>query len=119
VCRALVVVCVAPDRESLVELKRAAVGPEWELAPGATIPEDAVAQIEERGSHVLVVSGPAEDVVRRARERWPWLRIVVVADAPVEGATAVVGSLAEVRDAVRGLPRPVGPVGTRADRPTS
>ncbi|MFL5797923.1 MAG: hypothetical protein ACJ77A_08320 [Actinomycetota bacterium] len=110
-CRALVVVCLAPDRESLGELKRAAVGPEWELTPGATTVEAALAQIEDRTAHVLVVAGAAEAVVPRVRERWPWMRIVAVADGPVEAATVVVGSLGEVRDAVRGLPRPSGPVG--------
>jgi hypothetical protein len=38
------------------------------------------------------------------------MRIVVVSEAPVEGATAVVGSLDEVREAVKGLPLPGGPV---------
>jgi hypothetical protein len=111
----MIVVCMAPDRASLVELKRAAVGPDWELAPGATTPEEAVAQIEERRGHVLVVSGPAGEVVRQARERWPWMRIVAVGDGPLEGATLVVSSLDEVRDAVKGLPRPAGPVGTRPE----
>lgn len=110
-CRALVVVCFAPDRESLAELKRAAVGPDWELTPGATTPEEAVAQIGERSGHVLVVTGAAHEVVSRVREGWPWMRIVAVAGGPVVGATVVVGSLGEVRDAVRGLPRPAGPVG--------
>jgi hypothetical protein len=117
-CRALVVVCVAPDRESLAELKRAAVGPEWELAPGATTAEDAVAQIEDRRGHILVVAGPAGEVVGRARERWPWLRIVVVGD-DVAGATVVVATLTEVRDAVKGLPPAGGPVGTPAERRSS
>ena len=35
-CRALLVVCLAPDRDALMELKRATVGTEWELTPGAT-----------------------------------------------------------------------------------
>jgi hypothetical protein len=111
VCRALVVVCFALDRESLVELKRAAVGPDWELSPGALTAGDAVAQIEERTAHVLVVVGAAGDLIARVRERWPWMRIVAVADGPVEGANVVASSLGEVRDAVRGLPRPAGPVG--------
>jgi hypothetical protein len=38
------------------------------------------------------------------------MRIVVVADGPVEGATAVVATLGEVREAVKGLPAPGGPV---------
>ena len=34
-CRPLQVVCAAPDRDALNALKRAAVGAEWELSPGA------------------------------------------------------------------------------------
>jgi hypothetical protein len=113
VCRALLVVCVAPDRESLMELKRAAVGTDWELTPGATSAADAVAQVEDRGAHVLVVSGSAApSVVAAVRERWPWMRIVAVADAPVEGASSVVASLEDVRAAVKGMPSPGGPVRT-------
>jgi len=110
-CRALQVVCLAPDRDSLMELKRAAVGTEWELTPGATTADDAIAQAEDRGAHVLVAAGTAvAEAVARVRGRWPWMRVVVVADGPVEGATAVVGSLDEVRAAVKGLPQPGGPV---------
>ena len=110
-CRALLVVCLAPDRDALLELKRAAVGTEWELTPGATTVEDAIAQIEDRGGHVLVASGPSTgEVIARVRDRWPLMRVVVVSDGPVEGATAVVGSLDGVRAAVKGLPPPGGPV---------
>ena len=112
-CRALLVVCVAPDRESLVALKQAAVGTDWELTPGATSVQDAVAQVEDRGAHVLVVSGPAgPEVVAAVRERWPWMRVLAVSDRPVEGANAVVASLDDVRAAVKGLPSPGGPVRT-------
>jgi hypothetical protein len=111
VCRALLVVCVAPDRESLVELKRASVATEWELTPGATTVEDAVAQVEDRGAHVLVAAGAVvPEVVAAARGRWPWLRIVAVSNDPVEGASAVVATLDGVRAAVKGLPPPGGPV---------
>ncbi len=109
-CRALIVACMAPDRESLAALKRAAVGTEWELTPGAVAAEEALAQIEQRGAHVLVVSGPAGDVAAAVRARWPWMRIVAVGESPVPEATVTVGSLEEVRDAVRGLPSPGGPV---------
>ena len=110
-CRALLIVCVAPDRESLVALKLAAVGTDWELTPGATTAADAVAQIEDRGAHVLVAAGSlAADVVAAVRERWPWMRVVAVSDEPVEGADTVVAALDEVRGAVKGLPSPGGPV---------
>jgi hypothetical protein len=112
VCRALQVVCVAPDRESLVELKMATVGTDWELTPGATSADEAVAQVEDRHAHVVVVTGPfAPDVVAVVRERREWIRVVAVSGGAVEGASAVVGSLDEVRAAVKGLPSPGGPVG--------
>ena len=109
-CRALLVCCLASDRESLQALKRATVGTEWELTPGALSADDAIAQIEDRGAHVLVVSGAVDGALERVRERWPWMRVVVVADEPVDGASAVVGSLDEVRGAVKGLPPTGGPV---------
>ena len=55
-CRALLVVCVAPDRDSLLELKRASVGTDWELTPGATVvvnPADGEQEGEVRLSIVL------------------------------------------------------------------
>jgi hypothetical protein len=111
VCRALLVVCVASDRESLVALMQAAVGTDWELTPGAVSVAEAVAQIEDRGAHALVAAGSVTpDVVAAVRERWPWMRIVAVSGEPVEGATVVVASLEEVRPAVKGLPSPGGPV---------
>src|SRR3954468_21193653 len=111
VSRALQVVCVAPDREPPGELKRATVGTDWELTPGALSATEAVAQIEDRSAHIVVVSGPsAREVVAAIRDRWPWMRIVVVGSEPVEGASVLVGSLHEVREAVKGLPSPGGPV---------
>jgi hypothetical protein len=107
VCRALVVLCVASDRESLVALKRASVSAEWELAPGATMEDDAVAQVEEERPHVMVVFGDFPTLVERAHRAMPSLR--VVADRPHPGAI-VVGSVDDVRTAIKGAPRPGGPV---------
>ncbi|MFB3737988.1 MAG: hypothetical protein ACE14W_03355 [Candidatus Velamenicoccus archaeovorus] len=109
-CRALKVLCVAPDREALSELKRAAVSADWELAAGAVSQEEALAQLDAERPHVVVVVGPgAETVVAAIRQRRPYVRIVADRDLP--GATVVAASLAEVRGAVKGLPRPGGPVG--------
>ena len=107
-CRALKVLCVASDRQALADLKRAAVSAEWELAPGATTEDDALAQLDAEQPHVLVVFGEFETLVSRAQEGRPYLRIVCDRDAP--GATVVVGSPEEIRDAVKALPRPGGPV---------
>ena len=106
-CRALKVLCVAPDRETLATLKRAAVSADWELTAGATDEETAMRQLHEERPHILVVVGGFEGFVRRALDAFPGLR--VIADRGLEGATVVVAGLDEVRDAVLGRPRP-GPV---------
>lgn len=107
-CRALKVLCVAPDHDRLTQLKRAAVSADWELAPGAIDEDAALEQLDAEHPHVVVVTGGLEGLVRRARERYPFLRIVADFDAPE--VTAVVGGLDDVRAAVKGLPRPAGPV---------
>ena len=107
-CRAIRVLCVAADADALAALKRATVAAEWELARGAVSPDDALAQLEQERPHVLVVFGPFEELVRRARERSPGIR--VIADRDLPGASAVVASMEEVRAAIKGRPRPGGPV---------
>jgi hypothetical protein len=107
-CRALKVLCVAPDADRLAALKRAAVSADWELTSGATSEAEALERLEAEHPHVAVVVGGLEGFVREARRRYPFLRIVV--DRPVPEASAVVADLGEVRDAIRGLPRPAGPV---------
>jgi len=108
VCRALKVLCVAPDRERLAALKRAAVSAAWELTPGATTEDAALAQLESERPHVLVVFGDFAGVVAKAREAYPFIRIVADRDLP--GATVIAASLEEVRGAVKGLLRSGGPV---------
>ncbi len=107
-CRALTVLCVAPDPEALAALKRAAVSADRELAPGATDEQAALEQLHGERPHVVVVFGPFERFVAAAREAYPYLRIVTDRDQP--GATVVAASLEEVRGAVKALPRPGGPV---------
>jgi hypothetical protein len=107
-CRALKVLCVASDRQALMDLKRAAVSAEWELAPGAITQDDALAQLEAERPDVLVVFGEFEELVSRVREGRPTMRIVC--DRGLPGATVVVERSEEIRDAVRALPRPGGPV---------
>jgi hypothetical protein len=103
VCRALKVLCVAPDAAALGELKRATVSAGWELAPGATSDEEALAQLHEERPHVLVVFGSFPGLIERALEAYPVLR--VISDREASGAT-VVGSAEEVRDAVKGSAGP-------------
>jgi hypothetical protein len=107
-CRALKVLCVASDRQALMDLKRAAVAAEWELAPGAITDDEALAQLEAERPDVLVVFGEFEELVSRVRRGRPTMRIVC--DQGLPGATVVVERPEEIRDAVRALPRPGGPV---------
>jgi hypothetical protein len=107
-CRALKVLCVAGDDVTLTELKRATVSAEWELAPGATDLRGALDQLDVERPHFLVAFGPFDELVALAHERFPGMRIVTDRDAP--GATAVATSSSEVRELLKGQPRPGGPV---------
>jgi hypothetical protein len=107
-CRALVVLCVAEDRERLAALKVATVSAGWELAPGATDLRGALDQIDAERPHVLVAFGAFEELARLVAERFPAMRIVTDRNAP--GATAVASSLDEVRGLVLSLPGPGGPI---------
>jgi hypothetical protein len=107
-CRAIKVLCVAPDREGLVDLKKATVSAEWELSPGATDLRGALDQIDAERPHVLVVFGGFDRLVALARERYPGMRIVADRDTP--GATVVATSAEEVRGLVLAGPRPGGPI---------
>ena len=102
-------VCAAPDRQSLIALKRAAVGAEWELAPGATSAREALAQLEDHHALVLVVHEPVLGLVSEARIRFPGLRIVRVGEAREPFADVVVDSLDGVRAAILGVPPAAGP----------
>jgi hypothetical protein len=107
-CRAVKVLCVAPDDDSLAALKRAAVGAAWELTPGATDLRSALDQIDLERPHALVVFGPFDELVALAAERFPGIRIVTDRDTP--GASAVARSRDDVRGLLTQLPRPGGPV---------
>jgi hypothetical protein len=107
-CRALKVLCVAADPDSLAALKNAAVSAEWELVGGATNEADAVGQIDAERPHILVVFGPYERLVGLARERFPAIRIVADRDLP--GATVVATSMNEIRGLMKSAPRPGGPI---------
>jgi hypothetical protein len=104
VCRALRVLCVAPDAATLEGLRRATVSAEWELVPGATSRDDALSRLHEERPHVLVVFGAFPGLVDRALEAYPFLR--VIADRPTPGAL-LVASIEEVRAAVKGSGGPV------------
>jgi hypothetical protein len=98
---------VAEDAAALGALKRATVSAEWELAPGATAEDEAIRQLHAERPHVLVVFGPFSNLVERALEAYPSLR--VLADRPTPGA-ATVASFEQVRRLVKPAGGPGGPV---------
>src|SRR3954453_6224527 len=105
-CRALKVLVVAGDDASLRTLRAAAVSAEWELTPGATSLEDAIAIVDTERPHVVVVFGLFGTVTGLPRERFPGMRIV--ADRELPGASVVVPGPQEVREAVKAAPRSRG-----------
>jgi hypothetical protein len=107
-CRALKVLCVAEDDAALAELKRATVAADWELAAGATDLRGALDQLDVERPHFLVVFGDFAELVALASERFPGMRIV--ADRETPGAAVVATSASEVRELLKGQPRPGGPV---------
>ena len=106
-CRALTVLCVAPDADALAVLKRATVSASWELTPGATTVDEAMEQVLERRPYVLVLQGEWPGLAERARETLPWLRVVAVDGS---GAADAVAPLEGVRETIAGLSSPGGPV---------
>lgn len=108
VCRAVKVLCVASDDESLTALRRATTAAEWELTPGATSETDALGVIDAERPHAVVAFGDYDRLVSLVRERFPAMRIVTDRNTP--GASAVASSRDEVRELLRSLARPGGPI---------
>jgi hypothetical protein len=108
VCRAVTVICVAPDREQLKTLKQAVVAAEWELTAGATDVRSALDQIDVERPHAMVVVGPFEELVAMVAERFPGMRIVTDHEMP---RATVVAEMSDAREALRMQRRPGGPVG--------
>ena len=108
VCRAVKVLCVAGDEEGLRALRLATTAAEWELTPGATSETDAFGVVDAERPHAMVAFGPYEQLVSLVRERFPAMRIVTDRDTP--GASAVATSRDDVREALRSLARPGGPI---------
>ncbi|MFL5766772.1 MAG: hypothetical protein ACJ758_02875 [Actinomycetota bacterium] len=102
------VLVIAEDDDSLRTLRSAAVSAEWELTPGATSMEDAIAIVDAERPHVVVVFGPFDTLAELLRERFPGMRIV--ADRELPGASVVVSGPQEVREAVKAAPPSRGPV---------
>jgi hypothetical protein len=109
VCRAVKVLCVGEDAASLRRLKQAVVAAEWELCAGATDMAGALDQIDEERPHALVAFGSFDELLRMVAERFPGMRLVTDRATGVETAV-VVGAMSEARAALRGQPRPGGPI---------
>jgi hypothetical protein len=108
VCRAAKVLCVAADDATLEALRRATTAAEWELTSGATNETDALGLIDAERPYALVAFGAYERLVSLARDRFPAMRIVTDREAP--GTSAVATSREDVRDLLRSLARPGGPI---------
>lgn len=108
VCRAVKVLCVAGDEEELRALRLATTAAEWELTPGATNQADALGVVDSERPHAIVAFGPYEQLVSLVRERFPAMRILTDRDTP--GASAVATSRDDVREVLRSLARPGGPI---------
>jgi hypothetical protein len=108
VCRAVKVLCVAMDDDALRALRQLATAAEWELTPGATNETDALALIDSERPHSMVAFGGFERLVSLVRGRFPAMRIVTDRDTP--GTNAVAVSRDDVRELLRSLGRPGGPI---------
>jgi AmiR/NasT family two-component response regulator len=103
-CRALRVLCAAPDRERLLALKRATVSAQWELVGGACSLDELVSQVDGVAPDVVVIdAGIGPHAASRVREHRATARIVSVG-GPMRGADA------HVREAIMGVPPVGGPV---------
>lgn len=107
-CRAVKVLCVAMDVEGLEALRYATTAAEWELTPGATNEIDALGLVDAERPHAMVAFGMYEELVSLVRDRFPAMRIVTDRDVP--GTSAVASSRDDVRDLLRSLARPGGPI---------
>jgi hypothetical protein len=108
VCRAVKVLCVAEDEGSLRALRLATTAAEWELTQGATNDVDALGVIDAERPHAVVAFGPYAPLIALVRERFPAMRIVTDRDTP--GANAVAPTRDDVREVLRALARPGGPI---------
>ena len=107
-CRALKVLCVATDDGALQALRLATTAPEWELTPGATDETGALGLIDSERPHTMVAFGDFGRLVSLVRDRFPAIRIVTDRDTP--GTNAVAASRDDVRELLRSLGHPGGPI---------
>jgi hypothetical protein len=107
-CRAVKVLCVAADDDALRALRQLTTAAEWELTSGATNETDALGLIDSERPHAVVAFGDFERLVSLVRDRFPAMRIVTDRDTP--GTNAVAASREDVREVLRSLGQPGGPI---------
>jgi DNA-binding NarL/FixJ family response regulator len=108
-CRALRVLCAAPDPDRLTELKRAAVSAVWELTGGARSLDELEEQLADLDPDVVVLDDRMPpDAVRRIREVRSRVRVIGVGN--VSGADASAISPDGIREAILALPPVGGPI---------
>jgi hypothetical protein len=106
----MTVLCAAPGRRALGELKRATVSASWELVGGASSAEELLRQLDELGADVVVVDASLEGVdVAQLRRVRPGARVLSVGG--LAGVDGEASDLSAVRDAILGVPPVGGPVG--------
>jgi hypothetical protein len=108
VCRAVKVLCVAADDDALRALRQRTTAAEWELTPGAINETDALGLIDSERPHAVVAFGDFQRLVSLVRDRFPAMRIVTDRDTP--GTNAVAASREDVREVLRSLGHPGGPI---------
>ncbi len=108
-CRSLKVLCAAPGADGLAAMKRGVVNAVYELVGGASSAAEIPAQVQEWRPDVLVVDGELVASVEEARRIYPLMAVIVVGEEAPDGALTV-PTVADAKAAIRGSPRPGGPV---------
>jgi chemotaxis response regulator CheB len=102
-CRAVRVLCAAGSPQRLAELKRAAVGVEWELVGGATSIEELERQVAEFRPDVIVIDESlGSESAAAARLSAPRARVIGVGN--LTGVDASSPSEKDLRAAILGIP---------------
>jgi chemotaxis response regulator CheB len=102
-CRAVRVLCAAGSPHRLAELKRAAVGVEWELVGGATSVQELESQVAEFLPDVIVIDESlGSESAAAARLAAPRARIIGV--GTLAGVDSTASAEQDVRAAILGVP---------------
>jgi AmiR/NasT family two-component response regulator len=103
-CRALKILCAATTEGRLAELKRASVGVQWEVVGGATSNADVERQVAYWGPDVVIIDKDL-NADRTDPQQATDLPRIIFAERSDDGEWSP-----DIREAIRALPRPGGPV---------